>query len=290
MQKQPIQELATNVLLLKTLEEVLSILQAIETPAILLKGAAFSLSLYNFTDNFRAMGDIDILIHEEDLPKVVQALERHGYLIDWGQPFKDESGPAFSSELTATHPEYKVPVDLHWQLLNHLWLRQVILLDYPAIWRRARPATAEGHPTLILSAEDTLLHACSHLAFHHFFSSLKLYKDIGLLVQKENLDWDLFIQTADQSRLKTTAYCTLSLVRSISKSQIPETVLARLRPSALRARLIQVFINPALAQSSASGDRALIKSILIEMLLMDRWRDSAKILVKFLYIGIHNRI
>jgi len=289
MKDQLAKEVVKSILLFKTLKEVLAILQTIKTPAILLKGAAFSLSIYSSTDDFREMGDIDLLIHEEDLDKVVQALERHGYEIILEQPFKKKSALSFSSELTIKHPEHGTRVEIHWQLVNIWWLRQAIPLDYPAIWQRARPATAEGYPTLILAVEDTLLHACSHLAFHHRFSGSKWYKDIDLLVQKETIDWDLFIQTARQSRLKTAAYCTLDLASKQATHKVPEAVLARLKPSPLKLRLIQVSLKAMPSQDSPPSLQRTFKYLLLELLLLDRWNDRLMALFRFLYcMAIYN--
>ncbi|MBN2148909.1 MAG: nucleotidyltransferase family protein [Anaerolineales bacterium] len=283
MKNQLAKKVVKNILLFKTLKDVLAILQSIETPAILLKGAAFLLSIYDSNDDFREMGDIDLLIHEEEVPKVVQALERHGYLIILEQPFKKKSALSFSSELTAKHPEHGTRVEIHWQLVNIWWLRGVIPLDYPAIWQRARPFTAEGCPTLILSAEDTLLHACSHLAFHHRFEGDKWYKDIHLLIEKETIDWDLFVQTARQSRLKTAAYCTLNLASQKAALSIPDAVLAKLKPSPLKLRLIQIIMNMLPAEDAPPSLQRTLKQFLLELILMDRWGDKITVLLRFLY-------
>jgi hypothetical protein len=209
------------------LEQSLDALDAAGVQSMPLKGAAYLLSDPSGTAT-RPMGDIDLLVHPEQVATARAALLGSGWTTSVFEtreefyaehhhlpPFDDASGSGLSLEL---HTEPLSP----WHPFG---------LRASSFWASARPHATR--PTVFLPApREQLLHACLHFMWAHMggFGAWRLVRDVDALVERGAIDWGDFTRTAVAQRAGTTCYWGLRFAREAAGVAVPDAVLAALAP------------------------------------------------------------
>ena len=189
---------------------------------LLLKGADLIPRLYGVL-GLRAMSDVDLLVHEQDLPVIDGILSALGY-----RPQID-GNPAY------VDPDNTLALDI----ITKVWYAE----DQGAMWQRAVQRDFEGIPIKGLGANDLLVHLTAYNVVHRGYLSAPFARDIAFLVEKEDLDWNFVVDEASRCHLKIPIYRGLSFVvtRSVGVP-IPDRVLRSLAPSTIRERLWHWFL------------------------------------------------
>lgn len=168
------------------LEQLRSVLEAMRYSGVLaipLKGSHLACLVYP-SPALRQMGDLDILVHREDLDRVRSVLEGIGW-----------QSHTSSDEVNSHHDRYVLPgshteVEAHWTLRSkHGHLPDAVLND---MWSRAREAEAAWTQTLVLSPEDVLLSLILHIYHSHGFAvSLRHIYDLVAVndAHGDDIDW-----------------------------------------------------------------------------------------------------
>ncbi len=155
------------------LSKILKTLQQENIPVILLKGAHLAQVVYG-NIALRPMGDIDLLVRKNDLPKAKELLLGLGY-----SPFKEidiATACVGSQHLPPMVKQDAPPVELHWTIENPT---RPFTIDIDGLWQRTQPSSVANFDTLTLSPEDLLLHLCLHTSAHHLYSNgLRAFCDI----------------------------------------------------------------------------------------------------------------
>lgn len=184
---------------------------------ILLKGADVIPRLYGVL-GLRALGDVDVLVHEADLPALDQLLTRLGY-----RPQID-GNPAY------VDPDGILALDI----VTHVWY----VPDQTHLWRRAVQRHFAGMTIRGLGASDLLVYLTAYSVVHRGYLSASFARDVAFLVEKEDIDWDFVVDEACRCHLKIPVYHGLSFVaRRWVDRPIPDHVLRRLAPSTVIDRL-----------------------------------------------------
>lgn len=158
-------------------DAVLSAFYQADIRLIPLKGSHL-LSLVYPDPAIRVMGDVDLLVHREDLPRGRAVLAALGY-----EPY----GSSLVNDPHAHHEKFvhdsAAPVELHWSLglRDDQRARPV---DSDALWARAQAAELGGVPVQVLESTDLFIYLCLHNYFHGFHVGLRRLLDLVLLVQK----------------------------------------------------------------------------------------------------------
>lgn len=250
---------ADNLWKLTRLGTVLERANAAGVAIIVLKGAALLGRLYELHE--RSMNDVDVLIRPADRERLLECLGPEVRL-DAQSAVLDLLPHDLSGEFGASFEG--LPLDVHTNLMNRPWLRQVAAFDEQALWERAIPIRIAGQPALCLSSEDQLLHLATHGVLHHASWDGRATEDIQRLIQRDFIDWARVCELATRQRLRTPTW--LVLTQPTVVPLVPEPVIQQLRPDAAGRRRIR--LGNRLART---GDTAFAP-----MFLTDRAGDPVR--------------
>lgn len=180
---------------------------------IVLKGADVIPRLYGVWGT-RPISDVDLLVHESDLPTIDRLLANLGFTQ------QIDGNPSYSS------PERDLSLDL----ITTIWyLGRQGLAD---VWTRAMTRSFGSTTIRCLDTVDLLIYLTSYTVIHRGHLSASFVHDVKLLIEKEPPDWPAVIARTKQARLQAPLHHGLNHVQKIFPSiAIPETVLELLAPS-----------------------------------------------------------
>jgi hypothetical protein len=194
-------------------------------PMMLLKGAALN-ALYGRNQGIRLIGDVDILIRKDDVPRAAGELEELGW-----RPVGDAS--RVSSEYVSVtkgcgfaHPEGG-ELDLHW----HLFPGNSVTEREEPVWRHAIQAAIAGVPTLAPSPTELLLHVCVHGWAWSKHPPFRWVADAMTILRtsRAELDWERLVDGARLRRLVPRLAAPLTYLQTRFSADIPANVLTDLR-------------------------------------------------------------
>ncbi len=217
---------ARNALLQKTLRAILSSLAENNISVITLKGWAQISRLYADA-GVRPTADIDLLIRDTDLAETVELLLGQGFI--FADSRADLTGLSYQSEVALVHEGLpsKPKVELHWHLFDAPHWQQHVDLDW--FWETAVQNDWAGLTLMLFSNEATFIYESAHLQLHHTGNELKWLTDLGLLVQKTDLDWDLILKKSLQMQLALPLRLTSQTLSTQWAVPIPERILSQLQ-------------------------------------------------------------
>lgn len=221
-----------NLKLYAELRNVLRALAEAQIPVIVLKGAYLAGHIYP-DPALRYMGDVDLLVKEADLNRARDLL--------LSLDFKTK-GPMAAEQLNLSHKHLPslqkadaITVELHWHIADLVTMAHAPMpLPCPAevLWQRTQPIQIARVDTLTLSAEDVILHLCLHTALQHNFElGLRGLCDLDRFIEArpDHIDWEQLVERSRQWQVGKAVYLTLSLVKMMLDTTMPETALQTLK-------------------------------------------------------------
>jgi hypothetical protein len=210
------------------LVQTLDALAARGIDAVLLKGAALAITAYgSFTR--RPMFDLDILLERSRAWEARSALLGAGWtssgLEDMAEFYEGHHHLPALSDASGTETQLELHTELFFE--GHPFR-----LSADDVRRRATPISVQGRPAWVPSMHDQLLHLCLHFAWSHMMAAgaWRAFRDLDTLLSRGGVEWDGFIELARESRGATSCYWTFRLARQLVGIEVPERVLAALRP------------------------------------------------------------
>lgn len=190
--------------------------------AVGLRGLSLAHDLYPDA-GIRPMKDLDILVDAGGHQDVVQAMSRGGH------------APLKQLRRQVVYDIQGVEVEVHLALLTtkryQLQFSREKLLD-----SRIRMDTPEGS-LYRLADEHELIELVAHALIHHELQGLFRVVDIGLLMTRRDLDWEMIVRWCRESRLSNMFQFTLALVDHLFRlghkapSYFPRSLPAHVRRS-----------------------------------------------------------
>ncbi len=179
-----------NIILMKSLQQILSLLKAEGIPNLILKGGALCQTLYP-EPGLRPMRDIDLLLAKEDVNHAHSLLKKIGFQASTEAL---PEGYYHLPQLLKTVDNMQVCVELHHDLFPNdpPYYQQ---LPFAELYRNAHTFDVDGMTALTPATEEMLWHLFQH-GFHAplTYESYKLISaaDIISLVEDrvESLDWE----------------------------------------------------------------------------------------------------
>ena len=176
---------ARNTVLYFDLMQIIARLNRLGIPVMALKGAISLIIPMHPELGQRQMGDLDLLVQEEDFESAERALTALGYRT---------SSPTDGKARTYVRSESVGPVDLHRHPVRTPWAD---LIDLPAFWSHAEVVSFGNHRVLIPSSEDQLWIQLIHICFHHqdlnrIFRDAELLRDVRAITAYyvSRLNWE----------------------------------------------------------------------------------------------------
>lgn len=206
--------------------------QGIQCPP--LRGLALAERLYGNVPP-RPMGDIDLLVRKEDLPRI-QAI-----FLDLGLHEMDRR-PGFAAAFSYTlkffaERSFMVIVEPHWTIAYPPFVDR---LDMETVWNRCVPARVVGEETLSLGREDLLVHLCLHLTHRDDAPFLWVYElDRYLRQESIAIQWNLVLLLSREAGVERLVGRALNQAVAKLRTPVPADVLDALgKQEANRARLL----------------------------------------------------
>ena len=231
---------ARNLFLSKKLCQIIKLFENNNIKVIPFKGAVLAASAYqNLTK--REFCDIDLIIKQEDFPKVQDILTSQGYqprseLQPWGQDFnnKDDS----------------IHIDIHWQLAPSCFPYQV---DFEQLWQRCETVSILNQQVNNLSGEDSLLILCLQIVkdAHYRQEKLKQVYDIAQLINNSKLNWKLVIQRARDLGSERLLLFGLGIANRLLQVQIPEELQQKIENDLI----VNLYLDRVLEQLFSKEDK-----------------------------------
>jgi hypothetical protein len=187
---------------------------------IVLKGVDILSRLYGVR-GARPLSDVDVLVHESDLPTIDRELRNLGFTQ------QIDGNPAYvSAERT-----------LSLDLITTLWYLDQPELD--SVWKRARRRPVDATTISCLDTADLLLYLTAYNVIHRGHLSASFVHDLKLLIEKEAPDWPVVVARTRQAKLHVSLFHGLSHVMKIFPAlPIPDNVLAMLGPTKQHEKML----------------------------------------------------
>lgn len=219
-----LQTAAKNMRIYRQMSGILRCFHEAHIPVIPLKGLYLAEKVYG-NIAVRPMGDVDILVKEENLSRVEEILLTRGFTQK--QSFRASYNE--NNHFQYTLPGIGLMIEVHWNLLPPC---DGIRVDIPGLWDRSRPSAISGITAREMSPEDLLLYICVHASAHVFDMGLRMVCDIveTLLYFENEIDWRRLQQTAREWRATKCLYVGLRLADELFDAPVPRDFIAAIKP------------------------------------------------------------
>jgi hypothetical protein len=201
--------------------QVLALLKPHDIAAIPFKGPVLAEVAYG-DHNLRQFVDLDIIVRQQDLMRVIDLLHLSGYHLNYDLT-KKQMLVHFrrTCEFSFKHPQ-KTMLDLHWRFLADYLGGG---LDAEAMMARRVQVNLAGRTVSSLAPDDLLLVLCLHGTFH-LWSKLGMINDVARLVQAQcPWNWPELIKGAQSVGLRRQLLLGLSLARELLGAPVPPEVV-----------------------------------------------------------------
>ncbi len=218
LQRSYLAALMNNQGLYLTLFSVLEAFEANSIPVILLKGAALCQTIYADM-GLRPFGDLDILVHKEDVPRCQRLLQDLGFKLIPNNyfPIPDDQNDELGCEWSY-HLDGRV-VELHWGLIDSL---SPFEIDIDRFWDDAVEIEINGHKALAMNPENQIAHLCLH-QYKHVWEHLRDLTDVSLVLYKykDEIDWRHLVANSHAQGFNRCIYFTLDLAHQVLGAALP---------------------------------------------------------------------
>lgn len=248
--------------------ELLGRLRRARVEPLVLKGMAFAGSLWR-DPAARPMDDVDLLVRRRDVEAAARVLTDVGYT---AESLGSDLDRRAASQFTPPGGRSRWPVvDLHWDLVDVRYGGAAGRWS-DGVWARAMSIDGAGGPMTVLSREDALIEAATHLVAHHGLRGLLWCCDVALL-GRPPLAWPRVAALAAEGRLSGLVFAAVRAAALALGAAAPITAMQVLRPRSALARGVCRLAVPRLA----AGGRLPLTPYLLPPLLLESPHDLVRL-------------
>jgi len=204
-----------NQRLLRDAEDILAAMNAAGIETMVLKGTSL-IARYYEDQGVRPMGDLDVLVRADAVPRAMQVLLAEGWLPVDDTPLKRL---AVTQHAVSHVRADRIEVDLHWDLAPRRWRNDV--------WTGALAIEIGGVPTAALSPPLNLLHILTH-GIRPFGQPLGWVSDAITIIRNGDMAWDDFIDAVVVEQPGPRLLAALVYLRATFSAPIPSYVVQQL--------------------------------------------------------------
>ncbi|MBT9314734.1 nucleotidyltransferase domain-containing protein [Leptothoe spongobia] len=268
--------------LVQELRAFLDILDTHHIKAITFKGPVTAVSAYGDL-SLRVFGDLDLLVHPDDLLTLRDIAIKHGYTCDKLMAISErdclakltpqEQAAYFQTqkEFSLFNPEKRIFLDIHQGILaRHFYP----LFDTRWIWNHTQMVEIGGKQVLSLTPEVQILVLCAQGA-EDYWNQLGKICDVAMLMDKHpTLDWDHLLELSDDLDVLRRLLLGLSLVQNLYGVDLPESAQKKIQESPVIQTLVQeVQQNILLGKKANVDSRLTMRRVIHQFRLMADWRN-----------------
>jgi Uncharacterised nucleotidyltransferase len=220
---------AINQQLFHVLKDTVRHLRDSGIETLVFKGAAL-IQLYYKDHGVRPMGDVDILVPEDQFHAAADVLLAHRWTTFYHDPqhfdVRFEHAIGFVNRLVES-------IDLH----CHVLMASCEHGADRAFWDRSRPLEIDDVKTRTLSATDHLLHACAHGLLWTPHPSHRWIADAITIMRGSaaDIDWKELVATTRERGVTKQVSVALEYLRSTFDAPIPPETLSDLQGTITRS-------------------------------------------------------
>jgi hypothetical protein len=258
------------------LVEVIKSLRREGVEAIVLKGGALAWTVYANAAQ-RPMADLDLLVQRGQMDHSGAVLRSLGFRLPDSLPahmvpFEQRFGSGL--HWLRSHGAKMINLDMKHHLIKSEWCRTSFSIEPDVLWAAARPLALDGTEAWQLSAEDTLICLCLHLALNHSYAwSLGAYVDMDRVVvaSDRDLSWSRLVERAGRFGVKTIVYLGLRGAQRLLETPVPFRVMVALRPGGLRLGVLRKLapLDAEAVMQGAEGQLRGVQQVLLYAALTD---------------------
>lgn len=232
-------------------------LEDIETPVVLLKGAAYLMAGLP-AGKARIFSDIDIMVRQEFINDVEKALFACGWIGTERDAYNDRYYRQWMHEIPPlTHVQRNTVIDLHHTITPPT---SVFKVDGSKLFDKI-VALDEARQLFVLAPQDMVLHSAVHLfqegEFSHGLRDLLDLKDLLQFFGKQTDFWSVLFDRADELGLQIPLFHALFHIQRLFGVSAPADWtrrVAQLSPSAPARRVMAWLLGLALKPDHPSCD------------------------------------
>jgi hypothetical protein len=215
-----------NLLLTAKLFNLLDLFQRHGISAIPYKGPTLSVLAYGDI-SLRHFGDLDFIIHRQDVLKAKELLLSEGYRPEYTlMPDQEVAYLQHECEYNFFSEDRKILVELHWDIVQKYFSCH---FDVNKLWDGLEPVSLLNRQVITVSPEQLLLILCLHHGGKHQWEMLGWICDIAQLIGGcKGLDWERILNSAFRSGIERILFLGLYLAKSMLGADIPHEVKRRL--------------------------------------------------------------
>ncbi len=263
-----------NVNLMKMQQHVAALFEQSSVPMLVFKGPTLAVDAYGDL-KLRECGDLDMLIHRDDFPKVKQLLTADGFECLWDDLDSERKRQVFACEFRREGVE----LDMHWDLAPD-WHN--FNVDFNHLWESGLPFESHCQFSRKLRPEDAIEVLCMH-GSRHWWERLRWICDIAELVNSGLItDWNRVESTATAGRCHRSVCLGLWLASDLLDAKLPSEIHHKLDRSAVIKRLaaqVGVWLGSA---EQAAEVRKLPERFMFRMRICDRLRDRIPQITRYM--------
>jgi hypothetical protein len=194
-------------------------------PVIPYKGPILAAEVYGNL-GLREFGDLDVLVHQQDITKAREALVSLGYQPQYRLTAAQEAAfLRYEREYTFSHGDKGSVVELHWEVAPKAF---PFSLNAACLWSRLERVTLAGHTLTTFSPEDLLLILCVHGADHRW-RRLAWIRDVAeLLRANPEINWGRIVQEATAQGSDRILFVGVYLASDVLGANLPKKFAGRL--------------------------------------------------------------
>jgi len=233
------------------------VFKQLQLPLVLLKGSAYAAADLEASRG-RIFNDIDILVPEDRLEQVKNALVWHGWFPEQLDDYDQQYYHLWMHELPPMqHIERNTSLDIHHNILPKT---SRYCPDASALLNNIVPVS--GTDYWVLQAEDRVLHSASHLFLNgEFDRGLRDLSDIDLLLRQFNAEIPDFyrslIERGKQLGLSIPLLYALRYCQQILQTPIPEQAFKALGEADGVSKKVEdfLFVRALMPDHPSCNDR-----------------------------------
>jgi putative nucleotidyltransferase-like protein len=213
-----------NLFLTRELLMVLHLLETHGIPALPFKGPTLAAFVYGHLA-LRQFGDLDILVHKQDIQRTKDLLTTHGYQLPLTR-VQEEAILKYHYHYAFVRHDGRVHVEMHWAFTRRYW---PVPLDFSCLWAHRTTLSLEGTTVSVFSPEELLLILCVHGSKDHW-SILKWVCDVADLLRiHPTMDWGWVMERARTSGGIYILLLGLTLAHTLMGAVLPQEVVHRIQ-------------------------------------------------------------
>ncbi len=247
---------------------------------ILLKNAGIA-AVYSDDLGKCPMGDIDLLVKQNDFINIHNNIIKSGFTLK----FRNPNEKATTKYITETgNAEYYKDLNI-----GRMWL-EMSIRSVSGRW--IRPDQEPQNEILfktsikykenmkILCPEYNLLQVCLHTAKHSFVRApgFRLHLDVERIVKGSNIDWNKFVGIVKEYNVKTPVYFSLIIPLELFGTPIPLFVINTVRPNIIRRKYICSVLKRVNIMHPHKKKFNKIQFILFHIMLYESFQEIFKAL------------